>query len=113
MSALRSFRCKRQSYSFANAARLLDEMDRPQPGHQDQTGDINCAEENDRPDFAHRSEEQCFAENVADPSARTLNVESQPPASKVTRLQLKQTCAGRDEENNPRQSRDQAQVRVE
>src|SRR5207248_5599695 len=90
---------------------LVDEMNRPQSSHQDQTGDVNSTKQNDRPDFAHRSEEQCLAENIADPSTGPLNVERQSPAAEMTGLQLEQACARRDEENDPWQPRDQAQVR--
>ena len=87
-------------------------MNRPEPGHQNQTRDINCAEQNDRPDLAHRSEQKRLSEKETNPSAWTGNIESVLPTLQVGGLELKQTSARRDEENGPWQSGDQPQVRV-
>ena len=91
---------------------FLNEMDRAQSRHQNQTRDINSAQQNAGTDFAHRSDQQCFAENVTDPSAGTLNVVGVLPALQMPRLPLKETRTRCDEENDPRQSRNQAQVHV-
>src|SRR5437773_9671438 len=82
-------------------------MDRAQPSHQDQTRDVNAAEQNAGTDFAHRSNQQCLPEQITDPSAGTLNVVGVPPALQMPRLPLKQTRTRRDEENDPRQPRHQ------
>ena len=87
-------------------------MDRPQSGHENQRRKINSRQQNDRADFAHRVEQQRLSEKVADPSARALNVEDRFPTLQMTRLQLQQTRAGSDEQNDPGDPRRYAQTRV-
>ena len=91
---------------------LLNKMNWAQSSHQNQTGDVNSAQENDRAHFAHRSEQQRLAKNKTNPAAGPLNVKCALPTLEVARLQLKQTCARRDEENAPWKPRDQSQLRL-
>src|ERR1700730_1975718 len=88
---------------------LTDDMNRSQTGHQNESGDVNPDEQNERTDLAHGTEEQSFSENETDPTARSLNVERVLPTLQMLRLQLQQTRAGCEKENDPWNPRDDSQ----
>jgi hypothetical protein len=58
-------------------------------------------------------EEHFFADEIAEPSARSLDIEEQFPPLQILRLQLEQARSRNDEENNPAQARDHSQIRLE
>src|SRR5260370_17992446 len=88
-----------------------DEMNRAQTSHENERREINSAGQNERTDFAHRIQ-QDFSQIVTELAAGTLNVKGQSPALQVTRLQLQQTCARCDEQNNPANPPCHAQTRM-
>ena len=79
---------------------LPNEMDWPQPGHQNQARQVNAGQDDDRP-LTHRVTKDVPAEEIADPAARSLDFENAPPIVQKPRLQMEQAGAGGDEENDP------------
>src|SRR4030095_17108774 len=53
-----------------------------------------------------------ICETITDPTSWPLNVEGGMPATKMVRLHMKETGAGRDKQNDPRQPSRHAQARV-
>jgi hypothetical protein len=71
---------------------LPNEMDRTQPGHQNQARQVNAGQNNDRA-FPHRVTENVPAEKIADPPTWSLDFENAPPIVQEPRLQMEQAGA--------------------
>src|SRR5260370_32208396 len=91
--------------------RLGNDMNRPQSSHQDHRRRINPDQENERTELAKRVTQQT-GKTIADPAARSLDVESRMPAAQMIRLQMEQTGARSDKKNHPRDSPGHPQTRV-
>jgi hypothetical protein len=73
--------------SFAHSEnRLPNEMDRAQPGHQNQARQINPAENNDR-SLAHRGTQNVATEIISNPSTSSLLVKKTRPVAQKPMLQ--------------------------
>ncbi len=90
---------------------LPNEMDRPQPGHQNQARQVNAGEDDDRP-LAHRITKDVPAKEIADPAARSLDVENPAPIVQKPRLQMEQAGAGGDEKDDPAKAAANPQLAV-
>src|SRR5438132_14041704 len=92
-----------------------NKKDRTQSSHQNQRRSIESNQENNRADLAESAAEQTvmfIGEAIANPAARSLNIEGGMPAAQMVRLHMQQTRTRHDKENDPRQSPRHAKARV-
>src|SRR5260370_32099533 len=96
--------------------RLANDMNWPQSSHQNERRHINPDQKNKRADFAKGIAEQTMlptGKAIADPAARSLDVESRMPAAQMIRLQMEETGTRSDKKNDPCDSPGHPQARVQ
>src|SRR2546423_2599803 len=87
-------------------------MHRAQTRHQNQTRQVNAAEDDDRA-LSHRVTEDMTPEEITDPATGAFDLKDTSPVVQKPRLQMQETRARRNEKNDPAQAATHFQFAVE